>query len=460
MFAFLRILAVAVVFCSGTGLARADYAASERWFNSLDEEVRAVVQANLVLLGHYDRLIDLEFGRGTFEALVTYQKKSGLRSNGVLSKAQQEKLLNDGAQVYSRLGIEVVEDSDLGLSMLLPLKLLEGRTEAPSGYLYFSSDGGIEVETERLPHGDRDFASRFDELSHPTNGASVAYKNYGEGDFTVSGRIADRFYYSRYYDDGLASVGFSVRWTTRYRTVGSIVSILLASLSSPLGGQAEQGPSALGQSSESYSSGSGFFFADKGMIATNYHVADGCSELTVVGHGRAILIRGDEDNDIAAVQLESKRSPRWAGIRETPPQLAEGVLLLGYPLADILEPSLNVSTGIVSSEDGPAGIPGWFTTNAGVQPGNSGGPLLDSSGNVIGMAVAKIDDALLLRQSGTTASNIGFAIKNTKLLEFLEIFQHSKGTATEPLSPQEVTQLGRVFTVQLMCREQAVTERN
>lgn len=460
MFAFLRILAVVMVFCSGAGLARADYAASERWFNSLDEEDRAIVQANLVLLGHYDRLIDLEFGPGTFEALVTYQKKSGLRSTGVLSKTQREKLLNEAAQVYSRLGIEPVEDSDLGLSMLLPLKLLEGRAEAARGYLYFSSDGEIEVETERLPHGKRDFAARFAELSHPTNGASVTYKNFGGADFTVSGRNGERFYYSRYYDDGLASVGFSVRWTTRYRTVGSIVSILLASLSSPLGGPGDQEPSPLGKSAETYSSGSGFFFADKGMIATNYHVAAGCKELTVVGHGRATLIRGDEANDIAAVQLESKRSPRWASIRETPPQLAEGVLLLGYPLADILEPSLNVSTGIVSSEDGPAGVPGWFTTNAGVQPGNSGGPLLDASGNVIGMAVAKIDDALLLRRSGTTASNIGFAIKSTKLLEFLEIFQHSKGTATDPLSPQEVTQLGRDFTVQVMCREQAAAERN
>ena len=152
--------------------------------------------------------------------------------------------------------------------------------------------------------------------------------------------------------------------------------------------------------------------------------------------------------------MKARQPPRW--VMSSAPSMARG--LATKPLT--LEPSLNVSTGIVSSEDGPAGVPGWFTTNAGVQPGNSGGPLLDASGNVIGMAVAKIDDALLLRRSGTTASNIGFAIKSTKLLEFLEIFQHSKGTATDPLSPQEVTQLGRDFTVQVMCREQAAAERN
>lgn len=128
--------------------------------------------------------------------------------------------------------------------------------------------------------------------------------------------------------------------------------------------------------------------------------------------------------------------------------------MLGFPLADILNSSLNVATGIVSAQTGLGGKGEWFTTNAGVQPGNSGGPILDANGSVIGAAVAKIDDTKLLSEAGTTAPNIGFGIKDTALLDFLSIFSHTSN-ATIPgaitKSPQEVAELGRAFTVQMIC---------
>jgi hypothetical protein len=80
---------------------------------------------------------------------------------------------------------------------------------------------------------------------------------------------------------------------------------------------------------------------------------------------------------------------------------------------------------------------------------------LDLEGHVVGVAVAKIDDAKLLAALGDTAPNVGFGINNATLLQFLEIFQHSetRDDATAPLAVQDVAKVARQFTVQIICQE-------
>jgi S1-C subfamily serine protease len=207
---------------------------------------------------------------------------------------------------------------------------------------------------------------------------------------------------------------------------------------------------------ESWVSGSGFFFSDEGTILTNYHVAGRCLTIEVPGYGTARLLRGDEAVDLAALQLDRRQHTPVGAIRTTPPQLAESVVLLGYPLADLLNSSLNVATGIVSSETGLAGDADWFTTSAGVQLGDSGGPILDGDGRVIGIAVAKMDDAALLQESGTTAPNVGFGIGSARLLSFLSHLNHDEQPmGATSMTLREIAKVGRQFTVQIICREAA-----
>jgi S1-C subfamily serine protease len=186
---------------------------------------------------------------------------------------------------------------------------------------------------------------------------------------------------------------------------------------------------------------------------TNHHVIDGCSFIDVVGYGPAKVITSEEDVDLAVLQLKEPRSHPVAEIRTEPAQLGESVVALGFPLADILDSSLNMGTGIVSSESGLMGEDRWFTTNVGIQPGNSGGPILDDLGRVLGVAVAKIDDQALLALAGTTAPNIGFAIKGDVVAEYLSIFRLPQPGLTQEkaMTARELAQAGRNFTVQITC---------
>jgi len=445
--------------------AQADYSQSQAWFATLAPIDRVVVQADLVLLGKYEGLVDGSFGPDTYNALVAFETGQGGVGDGVPSSAELDSLTKGAKTVYGELGIDRVADSAAGLAIFLPQKLLTEKGSTKRGMSYATPDGSFELQTIRMPSTDQSFADLYQKLGTKGPARQVAYAETADGQFSISGIANHRYFYTRFYDDGSQSVGYSLSWDTKYRPLGAMLATFMASFSYPLSQQSAPGNEAVqkqdigaggGQPSESVEIGlgSGFFFAAQGMIATNYHVAGTCKSLTVTGYGPAKLIASDKDLDLAAIQLDAKTGGPAAPISTKPPELAQSVILLGYPLADVLNSSLNVSTGIVSSEDG-AGDPNWFTTNAGIEPGNSGGPVLDDQGNVLGMAVAKVNDEKLLKSAGTVAPNVGFAIKSTTLLRFLGIFLHVEAPqAVGPVpSTQEVVRKAKDFTVQIVCEE-------
>ena len=455
------LLGMAVVVAPGSAIA--GYAESRAWFEALAPLDRDIVQTNLVLIGKYDGLIDGNFGQGTYAALLAFQAANAGDGSGVPSKAELDKLASAARAIFGELGIDKVQDAGGGLSLYLPKSLLTQTRPTHLGVSYTTRDGEFELQTVRVPSSEQSYDDLYRSLSTEGPNRKVVYSNRGLSGFTVTGKLDGRYFYTRFYKDGSQSVGFSLTWDAKYRQVGSMLSIFLASFSNPASQEPAPGNDAaqkrgIGDSPQSQgprpqlSAGSGFFFGDEGMIATNYHVAGTCRSITVVGYGSAKLVHGDKDLDIAAIQLDSHRSGPVAMISTKPPELAQGVILLGYPLSDLLNASLNVSTGIVSTENG-SGDPNWFTTNAGIEPGNSGGPILDEYGNVLGIAVAKLDDVKLLQSAGTTAPNVGFAIKDTTLLNFLRIFNHKEAPISTgaPPSLQDTVRAAKNFTVQIVC---------
>jgi len=428
--------------------AFASAADSERWFNNLPKEEQVLLQMNLTLLGRYTSLVDGEFGPGTYRAITEFQKERGLVPSGVLTRAQLEAMTADATEIFAAMGMETVEDQRARISLFVPRSLLRDVSETRRGNAYATQDGGIVLETIRKPVDEESFAELFATLSTDTAHRRITYTSFTTDRFVVSGMADGELFYLMFHDAGDASVGFSLSWPRAQNELGVMLAMFTASLARPL----SENTGEERQPGSSTSSGSGFFFAAQGMILTNQHVVEGCTVIEVTGFGRATVLKSDSGTDLAVLQLRAPKPHKWARVRLDPPRLGEPVILLGYPLADILNSSLNVGTGIVSAEKAVGSHPEWFTTDAGIQPGNSGGPILDEAGNVVGVAVAKADDRALLASAGTTASNIGFAINNLKVLEFIEIFRHDpparSGTRR---SVQEVAEDGRDFTVQVMC---------
>jgi S1-C subfamily serine protease len=159
-------------------------------------------------------------------------------------------------------------------------------------------------------------------------------------------------------------------------------------------------------------SGTAFFVAPHGMLLTNHHVIEGCRWVGVIGGDGeihpAISVEDSPKLDLAVIRSDFQNDDVAAFARDMP-DVGDDNFVAGFPLLDTLW-SLNFTNGIVSSIS-PAGDRELLQTTAAVQHGNSGGPMFDGSGHVIGVVVAKLKD--------DTAENVSFAIKATVATAFI-----------------------------------------
>jgi S1-C subfamily serine protease len=169
------------------------------------------------------------------------------------------------------------------------------------------------------------------------------------------------------------------------------------------------------------SSGTGFIVAPE-RVVTNHHVVNGCTRLTLPGAGptplSARILRADARLDLALLEVPGLRGPALA-FRAAPARRGEGVIALGFPLAGLLSTDLKLTRGDVNGLSGLGNDQDVLQMSAPVQPGNSGGPLLDLRGQVVGMVVAKLNAQNVARQTGDIAQNVNFAIKGEPVAAFL-----------------------------------------
>ncbi len=199
--------------------------------------------------------------------------------------------------------------------------------------------------------------------------------------------------------------------------------------------------------------GSGFFIAEDGSLLTNAHVAGDCRTLSVRGYGPALLVRKDSANDLALIRLSAGTPKAVARLRDEGVRPGASALVLGYPLSDLLGSAINVTAGMVSSLSGLDGDTRYFQFTAPLQPGNSGGPVLDATGRVMGIATAKLNDIVTLKLAGTIPQNVNFALGNGAVLAFLHAAEVP--VRVEPPGPElkteDLAEAGSRFTAQVIC---------
>ena len=172
------------------------------------------------------------------------------------------------------------------------------------------------------------------------------------------------------------------------------------------------------QAEHSFSNGSCFLIDAKGYFITNFHVVKDARLIEIkIGtditkNYKAKIIASDISNDLSLLQLEEKMPdsiPVYISIKPDVADVGTKVYSLGYPLSDLLGEEIKLTDGIINCKSGYKGDISEYQISAAVQPGNSGSPLLDEDGNVIGVINAKI----------IGGDNIGYAIKSSYLLLFL-----------------------------------------
>ncbi|MFA5122186.1 trypsin-like peptidase domain-containing protein [Zavarzinia sp.] len=205
------------------------------------------------------------------------------------------------------------------------------------------------------------------------------------------------------------------------------------------------------------STGSGFFVTAGGLVLTNQHVVAACSELKLrLGRervGTATVVATDPSHDLALLR-SSTVPPAVANFRMgRPPRPGDDVVAIGYPLRGLLSSEANVATGTISANAGLRDDPNYFQVSAPVQPGNSGGPLLDRSGHVVGIVSAKLDALEVVDAYGDIPQNVNFAIKGDVALSFLNTNQVTPIAAPSEtvLAAADVGEQAQRFTVLVEC---------
>ena len=202
-------------------------------------------------------------------------------------------------------------------------------------------------------------------------------------------------------------------------------------------------------------SGSGIIVG-KNYVITNRHVGDGCSNIFVYIGGKPVsgnLFVSSDTDDLAVIRLAAPATDLASFRSSGRVRLAETILVAGYPLRGLLADNMNIVSGEVSSLAGPGNQARYLQISAPVQPGNSGGPVLDNAGNVIGMVVAKLNAITVAGMTGDIPQNVNFAIKGAVVKSFLDIhgIDYETSTAHGNKTHVEIAEAAKNFTVPVEC---------
>jgi len=194
------------------------------------------------------------------------------------------------------------------------------------------------------------------------------------------------------------------------------------------------------------SSGSGFAVSTVGHVITNNHVIKGCKTVKIHTKGKLIpakVIAYDSKNDIALLKGEFKPSTFFRFSIDNA-QLLQVIYVAGYPFGRNVSSSVKVTKGIVSALIGVKDNTNQFQIDAALQPGNSGGPIIDTAGNVVGIAVSKLSIERTLEDFGTIPENTNFGVKSdiAKLL----LLKNNINLSTPNINPITTAQLRHLIS--------------
>ncbi|MBP0444594.1 trypsin-like peptidase domain-containing protein [Roseomonas sp. SSH11] len=207
-------------------------------------------------------------------------------------------------------------------------------------------------------------------------------------------------------------------------------------------------PQAIPRPGVRASTGTGFLVAGE-RVLTNRHVVDGCDRVLVRGpdgrnHAAVPPARTDARLDLALLAVPGLSGPVLSFRQDPPLRRGEGVVAYGYPLSGLLSSDAKLTRGEVNGLAGLRDNPDQIQISAPVQPGNSGGPLLDMQGNVVGVVVSKLNAQAVAGRTGDIAQNINFAVRGERAAAFLRAAGVAPATARSTGADRSAADVGEI----------------
>lgn len=281
-------------------------------------------------------------------------------------------------------------------------------------------------------------------VTKPSGETIGRYRSDGKA---ASGMVNDSIAFENAYIDAFSKIVSQILQDTKFKAYVDSGMEMSVARSAPPESQ---------KSRKEGSSGSGFYINDNGFILTNHHVIDGCEQLFEVGNGNKTplrIIASDSANDLAILKSDRdvKNYARFRSGKGIRP--GDDVTVVGFPLKGLLSSSATSTFGSVNALAGLGNDSRLFQISAPVQPGNSGGPVLDNSGNIVGVVVAKLNAVAIAQVTGDIPQNINFAINGAVAKAFLDAhgIDYEVAVSASAMPRTGVAERGIALTIPISC---------
>jgi serine protease Do len=462
-----------------------NYRVAQTNFDGLPIGKRHELQALLGVAGFWPAVANDQFSHRLFDAIGRFQEASGFPVSGILTNAQIDRIHQIADPILTYWQLRLVRHPAAGLPLWVPSGVGFNQIQTRSGIEFENSNKIASISFNFFPNGN--LRSTYSRLLNFV-GLRPVYSKIKDNFFAIMMEGGGFNAYSRYQAIHSGIIGFTFSWTQDDTQNAVLHGERLATLMSDLfRANIELGlprspptprpaivaavppqqvaplpatpPTPDGtKPGNKKSFGSGFFVSSEGHLITNSHVVKDCSSVQVT-LGLTPKIAGrimtqDFANDLALIKIETHPSA-FASFRSGV-RLGESVAAFGFPLAGLLATGGNFTLGNVTAVAGLGDDTRFLQISAPVQPGNSGGPLLDYSGNVVGVVEGKLNAITVATITHDLPQNVNFAIKANVVTNFLDannVAYTSDSIGSTAFQPTELADRAKALSVIIECNE-------
>lgn len=431
--------------------------------NALTRTEKMALQEAMQFEGFYTSAIDGSFGRGTRAAMGDYQSAMGFEVTGILTTNQRRELLEKFNKVFTDAGMAPYRDEKAGISIDLPLDMVEfDGYNAPFVHFKSRDDSGVSISLISQK-GDQATLFGLYEIMQtleivPRQGARERKKN----SFTIRGNNNEisSFTFAKLENETIK--GFTLVWPASERAnMKRIMRAMRPTLTS-INDNALDDMAGSDQSDQRIDlvagleirkprfSRSGFYLDDDGSVVTTDEFVNACSLITIDDNTKAEVVFGDETLGLSVLRPEQKLAPMGhAMFAASEPRLKSEIAVAGYSY----EGALNAPTltfGTLADVRGLSGETNTQRLELASLTGDAGGPVVNAGGAVIGMLRSQTN-----ANGRTLPDDVSFTASASAITEALSAagMAPSVANASPALHPVDLTTKTANMTVLVNCWE-------
>lgn len=429
----------------------------------LTRDGRKDLQTALGWYGFYTAAVDGSFGPGTRNSMAEWQGVNGFEPTGVLTTGQRQALLTNYQADQAEFGFATITEAEAGIEITLPMALLQFDRYEPPFVHFIEKDGsGLQVYLISEPGDQSSLYGLYDILQTlevvPAEGERVR----GEDSFTINAASADVQSYA-YAETAKGMVkGFMVVWKPADAERMTRILPALKATFRPIGDKAldpglvpmdEAARSGLLSGLEVKTpklSRSGFYIDASGLVLTTTDAVDACNRVTIDHDIDATVTLRDATTGLAVLTPGQPLAPKsFAQFQTGLLRLGSEVSVAGYSYETKL-PAPVLTFGVLEEDKGLDGETGIARLAIALLPGDAGGPVVDQTGAVIGMALPAGKDGAKLLPDG-----VGFATSGEAIIATLSKagIVTSSVIRTAPATPDALNAAALDMTVLVSCWE-------